>query len=291
MLDTLLMPFQFAFMLNAFGIATLVAFPSAILSCFLVLKGWALMGDAVSHATLPGIVLAWIVGLPLIAGAFAAGMVCATGIGYLSNNCRVKYDAIMGVVFAGLFGVGMLLYTAINTNVHLTHVLFGNMLGTSHKDLLTSGLLAITIVAILLLKWRDFLLYAFDPVQARASGLNTTLLHYLLLACMSLTIVATLTSVGLILAVAVMVTPGAIAFLLVRSFARMLVVAIVANLFALLAGTYLSFFIDSDSAATVVLVLSALFVVAFVHRLGATRRHSQRLNTQQRQIQPTPRLP
>jgi len=276
MLDTLIAPLQFPFMLNAFGIAIIIAFPSAILSCFLVLKGWALMGDSVSHATLPGIVLAFILGLPLIAGAFAAGMVCATGIGYLANNCRVKYDALMGVVFAGMFGIGMLMVTAIDSNVHLTHVLFGNMLGISHHDLLVSGLLALVIVAILLLKWRDFLLYAFDPAQARASGLNPALLHYLLLACMSLTIVATLTSVGLILAVALMVTPGAIAFLLVRSFARMLLVAVAACLLALLAGAYLSFFIDSDTAATVVLLLTLMFVAAFVYRLHVTHGHSRR---------------
>lgn len=281
-LHSLWLPLQFTFMQNALSIALIVAFPTALLSCFLVLKGWALMGDSVSHATLPGIVLAWIFGLPLVAGAFGAGMGCAVLMGYLAQNSRVKYDAIMGVVFSGMFGAGVIMYTSVHTNQHLSHVLFGNMLGIGRQDLLTSGLIAIAVSATLLLKWRDFLLHAFDPAQARACGLNTTLLHYGLLVCLSLTIVATLTSVGLILAVALLVTPGAIAFLVVRSFGRMLVVAVAACLLALLCGAYVSFFMDSAPAPTVVLILTGLFMLAFLYRLRVTRRHSQRRVARQR---------
>ena len=169
-LETLLQPFQFPFMQNAFWITLLVAPPTALLSCFLVLKGWALMGDAVSHATLPGIVLAWILGLPLIVGAFAAGMTCALATGYLAGNSRVKQDTVMGVVFSGMFGVGLILYTAITTNEHLDHVLFGNMLGVGPKDLWTSGLIGLFVSALLLLKWKDLLLHAFDPRRRRPWG-------------------------------------------------------------------------------------------------------------------------
>ncbi|WP_324753838.1 metal ABC transporter permease [Roseovarius sp. Pro17] len=275
MIDTLLLPFQFPFMQNAFWIALMVAPPTALLSCFLVLKGWALMGDAVSHATLPGIVLAWMLGLPLIVGAFAAGMTCALLTGYLSHNSRVKQDTVMGVVFSGMFGIGIIMYTSIHTNEHLDHILFGNMLGVGVKDLWTSGLIAIAVSGLLALKWRDLLLHAFDPAQAQASGLRTNLLHYGLLSALSLTIVATLSSVGLILAVALLVTPGAIAFLTVRSFGRMLWVSVLVCAASMLGGTYVSFFLDSAPAATIVLVLTAIFVLAFLRRLSITRRTSR----------------
>ena len=276
MIDALLQPLQFPFMRNAFLICLLVAPPTALLSCFLVLKGWALMGDAVSHATLPGIVLAWILGLPLLVGAFAAGMLCALATGYLSHNSRVKPDTVMGVVFSGMFGLGIVLYASVHTDQHLDHVLFGNMLGVGARDLWTSGLIALAVTALLALKWRDLLLHAFDPAQAQASGLRKGALHYGLLCALSLTIVSTLSSVGLILAVALLVTPGAIAFLLVRSFDRMLVVATAICVAAMLGGTYLSFFLDSAPAATIVLVLTAIFVAAFARRLAATRAASRR---------------
>ncbi|CAN0575634.1 unnamed protein product, partial [Ectocarpus sp. 12 AP-2014] len=226
MIDTLLMPFQFPFMLNAFWIAMLVSVPTALLSCFLVLKGWALMGDAVSHAVLPGIVLAYVLGFPLIIGAFAAGMVTALATGYLSDNSRVKQDTVMGVVFSGMFGLGIVIYVSIRTNVHLDHILFGNMLGVGPQDLWTAGAIGLVVTAALLLKWKDLMLHAFDPIQARASGLRVGLLHYGLLTVLSLTIVATLSATGLILAVGLLIAPGAIAFLLVRSFGPMLVVSV-----------------------------------------------------------------
>lgn len=275
MIDTFLLPFQFPFMQNAFWICLLVAPPTALLSCFLVLKGWALMGDAVSHAVLPGIVLAWITGLPLILGAFAAGMACAMLTGYLSHNSRVKQDTVMGVVFSGMFGVGIIMYTSITTDQHLDHVLFGNMLGVGSQDLWTAGLISFAVSAFLILKWKDLLLHAFDPAQARASGLRTELLHYGLLSVLSLAIVSTLTATGLILAVALLVTPGAIAFLVVRSFGRMLVVSVLVCLVAMFAGTYASFFLDSAPAATIVLTLTAIFCVAFLRRLQITRRTSR----------------
>lgn len=275
MIDTLFLPFQFPFMQNAFWITLLVAPPTALLSCFLVLKGWALMGDAVSHATLPGIVLAWILGLPLIVGAFAAGMTCALATGFLSHNSRVKQDTVMGVVFSGMFGFGIILYTSISTNEHLDHVLFGNMLGVGARDLWTSGLIGLAVSGLAVLKWKDLLLHAFDPAQAQASGLRTNVLHYGLLCALSLTIVSTLSSVGLILAVALLVTPGAIAFLTVRSFGRMLWVSVGVCLFAMLAGTYASFFLDSAPAATIVLILTAIFVLAFLRRLHVTRKTSR----------------
>ncbi|NJM84481.1 MAG: metal ABC transporter permease [Tabrizicola sp.] len=277
MIETLLQPFQFSSMQNAFWIAMIVAPPTALLSCFLVLRGWALMGDAVSHAVLPGIVLAYILNIPLLIGAFAAGMCCTLLTGYLSGNSRVKQDTVMGVVFSGMFALGIVLYTSISTNVHLDHVLFGNMLGVGREDLQTAGLISVVVTAVLLLKWRDFMLHAFDPAQAQASGLRTGWLHYGLLSILSLTIVATLSSVGLILAIGLLIAPGAIAFLVVRSFGRMLVVATVICLSAMLTGTYLSFFLDSATGPTIILVLTGIFIAAFLRRLAQTRAQSRAL--------------
>lgn len=271
MIDTLLLPFQFPFMQKAFLIAAMVSVPTALLSCFLVLKGWALMGDAVSHAVLPGIVLAYIVGFPLILGAFGAGMLTALATGYLSNNSRVKQDTVMGVVFSGMFGLGIVIYTSITTDVHLDHILFGNMLGIGAQDLWTAGLIALFVSVALLLKWKDLMLHAFDPAQAQASGLPVQILHYGLLTILSLTIVATLSATGLILAVGLLIAPGAIAFLLVRSFGWMLAVAVLVCLAAMLSGVYLSFYLDSAPAPTIILILTALFILAFFRRTSQMR--------------------
>lgn len=275
MIDTLLMPFQFGFMQNAFLISVLVAIPTALLSCFLVLKGWALMGDAISHAILPGVVLAYIVGLPLIVGAFAAGMVTALSTGYLAQNSRVKQDTVMGVVFSGMFGLGIVLYVATPSDVHLDHILYGNMLGVGAEDLWTAGSIALMVSAGLLLKWKDLMLHAFDPAQARASGLPVQLLHYGLLTAISLSIVATLTATGLILAVALLIAPGAIAFLLTLRFSAMLLTATAINLAAMLGGVYASFWLDSAPAPTIVLVQTAIFLAAFVRRLRQIKRQNQ----------------
>lgn len=273
----LLQPFQFGFMQNAFLISLIVSVPTALLSCFLVLKGWALMGDAISHAILPGIVLAYVAGVPLLLGAFAAGMFTAVATGFLAGNSRVKQDTVMGVVFSGMFGLGIVLYVSIDTNVHLDHILFGNMLGVEPHEIWQAGLIAGGVTLILGLKWRDWLLHAFDLAQARAVGLRVGWLHYGLLALISLTIVATLTAAGLILAIALLIAPGAIAFLMVRKFQTMLWVAVVVCMGSMLLGTYASFFIDSAPAPTIVLVLTTVFIATFLRRQILNRRASLRV--------------
>lgn len=274
MLDTLLSPFQFEFMVNAMVISVLVAVPAALLSCFLVLKGWSLMGDAISHAILPGIVLAYIVNLPLALGAFAAGMTCALTTGFLKENSRIKQDTIMGVVFSGMFGLGMVLYVKIETNIHLDHILFGDMLGVNWGDIAETGIIAALVAGILLVKWRDLLLHAFDPAQAQAVGLPVRLLHYGLLSILSLTIVAALKAVGIILAIAILIAPGAIAFLLARTFTGMLVVSLIVAVSASFLGVYASFFIDSAPAPTIVLLMTVIFVAAYFY---ATRKATRTL--------------
>ncbi len=261
--DVLLRPLEFEFMRLALVIGVLVAVPAALLSCFLVLKGWSLMGDAVAHAVLPGVVLAYILGIPLAAGAFAAGMTCALGTGFLKENSRIKQDTVMGIVFSGMFGLGIVLYTKIQTHVHLDHILFGDMLGVSWADIRQTAAIALLAVGVLLLKWRDLLLHAFDPTQARAVGLPVRLLHYGLLSVLSLTIVGALKAVGIILSIAMLIAPGAIALLATRRFGAMLAVATLVAVAASVLGVYLSFFLDSAPAPTIVLLLSLTFVVAF----------------------------
>lgn len=276
MLETLTMPFQFAFMNKAFLICIIVSIPAALLSCFLVMKGWALMGDAVSHAVLPGIVIAYILNIPLLIGAFVAGMFCALATGYISENCRVKQDTVMGVVFSGMFGIGIVIYVNVETNAHLDHILFGNMLGVGAEDLWTAGVISLVVSLGLFLKWKDLLLHSFDPAQAKTSGLRVNWLHYGLLAALSLTIVATLSAAGLILAIGLFIAPGAIAFLMVRSFGVMLVTAVIICMLSMLLGTYLSFFLDSAPAPTIILLMTALFIVALARRLILTHRMSRK---------------
>ncbi|PTX48214.1 manganese/iron transport system permease protein [Gemmobacter caeni] len=262
----LLLPFQFPFMQNALLIILLIAPAAALLSCFLVLKGWSLMGDATSHAVLPGVVLAYVAGIPLLIGAFLAGLVCALGTGFIKDNSRIKQDTVMGVVFSGMFGLGIVIYTQIETSLHLDHILFGNMLGVGAQDLWTSGLISGGVALILGVKWRDFLAQSFDPVQARMIGLRVGALHYGLLAILSATIVAMLSSVGIILSVAYLIAPGAIAFLLTRRFVTMMMASVAVAVLAGAGGVYASFWLDAAPAPTIVLILTGLFVTALLAR-------------------------
>ena len=271
-MDEFLLPFQFAFMQNAFLITLLIAPAAAMLSSFLVLKGWSLMGDAVSHAVLPGVVLAYIVGAPFVFGAFLAGLFTALATGFVKDHSRVKQDTVMGVIYSGMFGIGLVIYTRISTSVHLDHILFGNMLGIGTDDLWTAGLIAVPVALVLAVKWRDILAHAFDPVQARMVGLRVNLIHYGLLTILSATIVAMLSSVGIILSVALLIAPGAIAFLITRRFSHMLAASVLVSALAGFAGIYLSFFIDSAPAPTIVLILTAMFIIAFVWRNWQVRR-------------------
>ncbi len=271
-LDSLLQPFQFEFMRHALVISVLVAVPAALLSCFLVLKGWSLMGDAISHAVFPGVVIAYIVGFPYAVGAFAAGMVCALTTGFLKENSRIKQDTVMGVVFSGMFGLGLVLYVKIQSDVHLDHILFGDMLGVDLADIIETGVIAAVATAIILAKWRDLLLHAFDPAQARAIGLPVKLMHYGLLSILSLTIVGALKAVGIILVIAMLIAPGAIAFLLTRKFSSMLAIAVIIAVLASFLGVYLSFFINSAPAPTIVLLMTIGFIAAFVVAISKTSR-------------------
>jgi len=264
LMEKLLEPFQFPFMTDAMLVGASVAAVCAVLSCFLVLKGWSLMGDAISHAVLPGIVIAYAIGAPLALGAFASGLFCAVSTGFIKAHSRVKEDTVMGVVFTGLFAFGLVLFTKIKTDLHLDHILFGNILGIEPRDLIESCAVAgITLVIVLTLR-RDLLLFCFDPNHARAIGLPTQFLYYLLLSLLAATIVAALKAVGIILVIAMLVTPGCIAYLLTDRFNRMLWIATGSAVFSSLAGVYVSFFLDASTAACMVLVQALIFLLVLV---------------------------
>jgi manganese/iron transport system permease protein len=247
-IDWIAVPLSYPFMQRALVVSVLVGAVCAVLSCYLVLKGWSLMGDAISHAVLPGIVVAYIVGLPLAVGAFAAGLSCA----------------LLGIVFSGMFGFGLVIFAKVETDQHLLHILFGNVLGVTASDLIETAFIVGAVLLIVLLKRRDLLLYCFDPNHARSIGLPVRVLHYGLLILLSLTIVASLQSVGIILVVAMLIAPGATAYLLTDSFERMLVIATVVATVSAALGTIVSFHIDGATGACIVLVQMLVFIAAFL---------------------------
>ncbi len=288
MIDALLFPFQFPFMIRGMLITMIVAIPMAMLSSFLILKGWSLLGDAISHAVFPGVVVGYMMTpaamfvlglLPFVAieavdrsdvtmammafGAFLAGMVCAVLTGFLGANSRIKQDTVMGVVFSSMFGLGLVLATSIESELHLNHILFGHLLGVNWLDILQTLIISFLVTAVLGAKWRDFLLFCFDPVQSKAVGLNVGFLHYALLTMISLTIVAALKAVGIILAISLLIAPGAIAYLLTKRFSYMLLIAILIAATSSFLGVYSSAFIGSDAASTIVLIMTLLFIVVF----------------------------
>lgn len=263
-MSAFLVPFQYDFMVHALLVGALVGAVCALLSCYLVLKGWSLMGDAVSHAVLPGIIGAYLLGIPLSVGAFFSGLLCAAATGFIKDNTRVKEDTAMGIVFTGLFALGLVMFTKVHTDLHLNHILFGSLLGISTKDIIQTSLVGgVTLIVILLLR-KDLLLFCFDPGHARSIGLNTRMLYYILLSLLAATIVASLQAVGIILVIAMLITPGCIAYLLSDRFNHMLIIAMVSAVASCLIGIYISYFLNGSTAGCIVLVQAMIFVMAMI---------------------------
>lgn len=273
-MDWLWLTLEVDFMRQALLMAVLVAVPTALLSCFLVLKGWALLGDAIAHAVFPGLVLASALGAPLVVGAFLAGLGCALATGYLKRHSRVKQDSLMGVVFSGMFGLGLVLHARLPTDLHLDHILLGDLLGVTPEAFWQMAVIAGLVLLALACRWRDLLVLAFDAAQARALGLRVGLLHYGLLGLIALTVVGALQAVGMVPVVALLIAPGATAFLLTRSFGRMLLAATALAVAAALGGVLLSLVWDSAPAPTMVVLLTAGFLLALTWRLWRDRRRS-----------------
>lgn len=266
----LLEMFQFEFGRDAMWVGTMVAAVCAVLSCFLVLKGWSLMGDAVAHAVLPGIVLAYIAGVPLAIGAFGAGLLCSVGTGFIHHHSRVKQDTVMGVVFTGMFAFGLVLFSRTPSDMHLDHILVGNILGIRDAQFVQTMWLGGVVLAITLLLRRDLLLICFDPMQARVMAMRERLLGLLLLCLLSMAIVASLQAVGIILVVAMLVAPGSIAYLWTDRFDRMLVIAVACALSSTWSGIWISFQLAishdlrASTSGCIVLTQSLVFVISLL---------------------------
>ncbi|WP_411567303.1 metal ABC transporter permease [Rhodococcus sp. IEGM 1370] len=236
----------------------------AVLSCWLVLIGWSLMGDAVSHAVLPGVALSYLFGAPFAIGALLFALIAVGAIGVVRNTTIVKEDAAIGVVFTTLFALGVVLISKFPSQIDLNHILFGNLLGVSQADMVQVFVLGGIALVVMIVKRRDFTLFAFDRTQARAVGINPTVISAVMLTLLALTTVVALQAVGVILVVAMLITPGASAYLLTHSFGRMLVLAPLISVGCALVGIYASFYLDVSSGGSVVLTQGLVFVLAYL---------------------------
>jgi manganese transport system permease protein len=257
-------PLQFEFMRRALLVAVVVGVVGAVLSCWLTLLGWSLMGDAVSHAVLPGVVLSYVLGAPFAVGAFLFGCGAVALIGGLNRTSRVKEDAAMGIVFTGLFALGLTLVSVIPSQVDLFHILFGNVLGVSDADIVQVVLLGVLTLVVVLVSRRNLVLYAFDPTHAHAVGISPRRLEALLLGLLALTVIVALQAVGIVLVVAMLITPGATAYLLTDRFDRMIALAAATGVLSTVLGTYASFHLDASTGGSIVCVLTLLFLAAYL---------------------------
>jgi manganese transport system permease protein len=262
--EWLLAPLQFDFMLRALLVAVVAGGVCAVLSCWLTLIGWSLLGDAVAHSVLPGVVLSYIIGIPFAIGAFVFGVGAVGLIGVVRRTSRVKEDAAIGVVFTGLFALGIVLVSRTPSDTDLTHILFGNLLGVSDSDILQVLVVSALALAVVLVKRRDLTLFAFDPVHAHAIGLSPRRLEAILLGLLALTVVIALQAVGIVLVVAMLIIPGATAYLLTDRFGTMLGLASVVAISSSVLGTYLSFHIDLSTGGTIVVSEAVLFSLAYL---------------------------
>jgi manganese transport system permease protein len=273
-LDLLLDPLTYGFMARATATVVVAAAVCGLLSCWLVLVGWSLMGDAVSHSVLPGVVLAYAVGAPFAVGATVFGLLCVVLVGLVRDGGRgrVKEDAAIGVVFTTLFALGLVLVSVTPSQVDLGHIVFGNVLGTGTAELAQVVVIGALVALVLLVKRRDLTLYAFDPVHAHAIGLSPRLLGALLLGLLALTAVVALQAVGVVLVVAMLVIPGVTAALLTDRFAQRLVLAPSVAVACSLVGVYTSYYTDTSTAGAVVVAQGLVFgVVLVVTRLRLAR--------------------
>ena len=260
----LIEPFMYGFMVKALVIAALVGCVCAVVSCYLILKGWSLMGDAISHAVLPGIVVAYLVHIPLGAGAFAAGLLNAAATGWIKERSRIREDSVMGAVFTGMMALGLILVTKVSSNIHFMHILFGSLLGIEKRDMIQAVVCSLITLVLVIVKRKDILLYLFDQNHAKAIGLNVAFIHYLFLALTALTIVASLQAVGILLTVAMLIIPGCIAYLLTDRLNRMLCISALSAVLSSLIGTYASYFLNGATGACIILTEALFFVLTMM---------------------------
>lgn len=275
-LEFILEPLQYAFMFKAVLVSLIVGVACAILSCFLILKGWALLGDAISHAVLPGVVVAYLIGIPFGLGAFVFAMLSVFLIGFIKNNSKIKEDAVMGIVFTTLFALGLMLISKIVSSVDLTHVLFGEVLGISDASARYTFITLAIVSVIVLLFRRVFMVFCFDPTHAQSVGLPITFIHYAFLSLLAVTITGSIQTVGIILVIAMLITPGSTAFLLTKRFPKMLGIAVVISALSSVVGAYASYYFDVATGGTIVFVQGIIFLAVFGYQTLVTSRRLAR---------------
>jgi manganese/iron transport system permease protein len=280
-MSELLVPFGYDYMLKAMWVSALVGGTCAFLSAFLMLKGWSLMGDALGHSIVPGVAGAYLLKLPYAAGAFAAGLLAALGMAFVRSQTRLREDAIIGLVFTSFFAAGLLLVSINPTAVNVQAIVLGNILGISDEDALQVVIISAVTFAILLVKWKDLMIVFFDEGHARSVGLNAGWLKILFFTLLSAAVVAALQTVGACLVIAMVVTPGATAYLLTDRFPRLLVIAVAIGTLTSFVGAYLSYFLDGATGGVIVTLQTLIFLAAFYlapkHGVLAARRKAATL--------------
>jgi len=269
--DWVLEPFSYQFMLHALTTTVVASVVCALLSCWLVLIGWSLMGDAVAHAVLPGVVLAYVVGAPFALGAAVFGFLAVGLIGAVRGTKQVKEDAAIGIVFTTLFAVGLVLSSITPSQVDLDGIVFGNVLGISFAEVIQIGIVALVVGTVLLVKRRDLTLYAFDPAHARSIGIDPRVLSAVLLGALAMTVIVALQVVGVVLVVGMLIIPGATASLMTKRFTRMLLVAPFLSASCSVIGLLVSYWADASPGGLVIAFQGALFGVVLLGRLCYTR--------------------
>ncbi|KHJ67229.1 membrane protein [Pantoea rodasii] len=272
-------PFGYQYMLNAMWIAALVGAICAFLSCFLMLKGWSLIGDALSHSIVPGVAGAYMLGLPFSLGAFLSGGLAAGSMLFLNQRTRLKEDAIIGLIFSSFFGIGLFLVSLNPTSVNIQTIVLGNILAVAPADIWQLGAIGVITLTILLLKWKDLMVTFFDESHARSLGLNTTALKILFFTLLAASTVAALQTVGAFMVICLVVTPGATAYLLTDRFPRLLMIAVAIGSITSFLGAWSSYFLDGATGGVIVVAQTLVFLVAFTfapkHGVLAARRRAR----------------
>jgi manganese/iron transport system permease protein len=276
MIAELLVPFDYEYMLKAMWVSALVGGVCAFLSAYLMLKGWSLMGDALAHSIVPGVAIAYIVGFPFAVGAFIAGILASLGMAFVKARSRLREDAVIGLVFTALFALGLLIASIRPTSVSIQTIVLGNILAISNEDVVQVAAIAAISLGVLVLKWKDLMVTFFDESHARSLGLNTGALKVLFFTLLSACTVAALQTVGACLVIAMVVTPGATAYLLTDRFGRLIVISVALGAGTGFVGAYISYFVDGATGGVIVTLQTLLFVAAFLyapkHGMLAARR-------------------
>ncbi|EEL0483070.1 iron/manganese ABC transporter permease subunit SitC [Salmonella enterica] len=278
-MNWLVEPFGYQYMLNAMWVSAMVGGLCAFLSCYLMLKGWSLIGDALSHSIVPGVAGAWMLGLPFSLGAFLSGGLAAGSMLFLNKRSRLKEDAIIGLIFSSFFGVGLFMVSLNPMSVNIQTIILGNVLAIAPADIAQLAIIGAVSLTILLLKWKDLMVVFFDATHARSIGLNPGRLKLLFFTLLSVSTVAALQTVGAFLVICLVVTPGATAWLLTDRFPRLLMIAVVIGSLTSFLGAWLSYWLDGATGGIIVVMQTLLFITAFIfapkHGLLANRRRAR----------------